>query len=307
VKDLRITQVIDALNDLLAPHIFPARADGGDARACPSCADGQLSLKLGRFGSFIGCTNYPTCNFTRPMSVNAEMAADAVPADGILLGQDPETGQNVTRRIGRFGPYLQLGETVEGEKPQRSSIPKNTNPASITLEQALRLLSLPREVGLHPETQTPIVANFGRFGPFILHDGVYANLESPEDVYTIGLNHAVDLLAEKRAKGPSKRSRPGALKNLGAHPDGTGNVEVFSGRYGAYVKHGKTNATIPQDKTPETITLDEAVALIDEREAKSGGGKKKPTANKAAKKAAKKSPAKKAAKKAAKTAVAQEA
>ena len=307
VKDLRITQVIDALNDLLAPHIFPARADGGDARACPSCADGQLSLKLGRFGSFIGCTNYPTCNFTRPMSVNAETAADAVPADGILLGQDPETGQNVTRRIGRFGPYLQLGETVEGEKPQRSSIPKNTNPASITLEQALRLLSLPREVGLHPETQTPIVANFGRFGPFILHDGVYANLESPEDVYTIGLNHAVDLLAEKRAKGPSKRSRPGALKNLGAHPDGTGNVEVFSGRYGAYVKHGKTNATIPQDKTPETITLDEAVALIGEREAKSGGGKKKPAAKKAAKKAVKKSPAKKAAKKAVKTPVAQEA
>ena len=307
VKDLRITQVIDALNDLLAPHIFPARADGGDARACPSCADGQLSLKLGRFGSFIGCTNYPTCNFTRPMSVNAETAADAVPADGILLGQDPETGQNVTRRIGRFGPYLQLGETVEGEKPQRSSIPKNTNPASITLEQALRLLSLPREVGLHPETQTPIVANLGRFGPFILHDGVYANLESPEDVYTIGLNHAVDLLAEKRAKGPSKRSRPGALKNLGAHPDGTGNVEVFSGRYGAYVKHGKTNATIPQDKTPETITLDEAVALIGEREAKSGGGKKKPAAKKAAKKAVKKSPAKKAAKKAVKTPVAQEA
>jgi len=307
VKDLRITQVIDALNELLAPHIFPARADGGDARACPSCADGKLSLKLGRFGSFIGCTNYPTCNFTRPMSVNAETAADAVPADGILLGQDPETGQNVTRRVGRFGPYLQLGETVEGEKPQRSSIPKNTNPASITLEQALRLLSLPREVGLHPETQTPIVANFGRFGPFILHDGVYANLESPEDVYTIGLNHAVDLLAEKRAKGPSKRSRPGALKNLGAHPDGTGNVEVFSGRYGAYVKHGKTNATIPQDKTPETISLDEAVALIGEREAKSGGAKKKPVAKKAAKKPAKKSPAKKAAKKAVKTAVVQEA
>ncbi len=307
VKDLRITQVIDALNELLAPHIFPARADGGDARACPSCADGKLSLKLGRFGSFIGCTNYPTCNFTRPMSVNAETAADAVPADGILLGQDPETGQNVTRRLGRFGPYLQLGETVEGEKPQRSSIPKNTNPASITLEQALRLLSLPREVGLHPETQTPIVANFGRFGPFILHDGVYANLESPEDVYTIGLNHAVDLLAEKRAKGPSKRSRPGALKNLGAHPDGTGNVEVFSGRYGAYVKHGKTNATIPQDKTPDTISLDEAVALIGEREAKSGGAKKKLVAKKAAKKPAKKSPVKKAAKKAVKTAVVQEA
>jgi DNA topoisomerase-1 len=303
VKDLRITQVIDALNDLLAPHIFPARADGGDARACPSCADGQLSLKLGRFGSFIGCTNYPTCNYTRPMTVNAEGAADAVPADGIVLGQDPETGQNVTRRVGRFGPYLQLGETVDGEKPTRSSIPRGTSPASIDLEQALKLLSLPREVGTHPETQTPIVANFGRFGPFILHDGVYANLDSKDDVFTIGLNHAVDLLAQKRAKGPSNRSRPGALKNLGPHPDGDGNVEVFSGRYGAYVKRGKTNATIPGDKTPETITLDEAVALLAEREEKSG---KKLKAKKAAKKAAKK-PAKKAAKKATKVAIAAEA
>ncbi len=295
VKDLRITQVIDSLNESLAPHIFPAKADGSDPRTCPSCADGKLSLKLGRFGSFIGCTNYPTCSYTRQMSVNGEGSADAVPAEGILLGQDPETGQNVTRRAGRFGPYLQMGETVEGEKPQRASIPKNTNPATIELEQALRLLSLPREVGLHPETQTPIVANFGRFGPFILHDGTYANLESPEDVFTIGLNHAVDILAQKRAKGPSNRARPGALKNLGPHPDGDGNVEIYLGRYGAYVKHGKTNSTIPSDKTTDTITLEEALVLLAEREAKSGG-KKKP----AKKAAAKKKPAKKAAKKAVK-------
>ncbi len=302
VKDLRITQVIDSLNESLAPHIFPAKADGSDPRACPSCADGKLSLKLGRFGSFIGCTNYPTCNYTRQMSVNGEGSADAVPAEGILLGQDPETGQNVTRRAGRFGPYLQLGETVEGEKPQRASIPKNTNPATIELEQALRLLSLPREVGLHPETQTPIVANFGRFGPFILHDGVYANLESPEDVFTIGLNHAVDILAQKRAKGPSSRSKPGALKNLGPHPDGDGNVEIYSGRYGAYVKHGKTNATIPSDKTTDTLTLEEALALLAEREAKSGG-KKKPAKKVAPKKKPAKKAAQKVAKKAAKKAV----
>ncbi len=298
VKDLRITQVIDSLNDLLAPHIFPAKADGGDPRACPSCADGKMSIKLGRFGSFIGCTNYPTCNYTRPLSANSEAAADAVPAEGIILGQDPETGQNVTRRVGRFGPYLQLGETVEGEKPQRASIPRNTNPASIDLEQALKLLSLPREVGLHPETQTPIVANFGRFGPFILHDGVYANLESPEDVFTIGLNHAVDLLAQKRAKGPSSRARPGALKDLGPHPSGGGNILVMGGRYGAYVKHDKTNATLPKDKTPETLTVEEAVALLAEREGKSPT---KPARKIAAKKAvAKKAPAKKAVKKAAK-------
>ncbi len=289
VKDLRITQVIDALNDLLAPHIFPVRADGVDPRTCPSCADGKLSLKLGRFGSFIGCTNYPTCNFTRPMSVTAEGAADAVPADGIVLGQDPETGQNVTRRIGRFGPYLQLGETVEGEKPTRASIPRSTPPASITLEQALRLLSLPREVGLHPETQTPIVANFGRFGPFLLHDGVYANLKDPEEVYTIGLNRAVDLLAEKRAKGPSNRARPGAVRSLGDHPDGGGKVDIFSGKFGAYVKYGSINATIPKDKTIEELTMAEAVTLLAERAEKTG--KKLP------KKVAKKAPAKKAAKK----------
>ena len=286
VKDLRITQVIDALNDLLAPHIFPARADGVDPRTCPSCADGKLSLKLGRFGSFIGCTNYPTCNFTRQMSVSAEAAADAVPAEGIILGQDPETGQNVTRRIGRFGPYLQLGETVEGEKPTRSSIPKATNPASITLEAALRLLSLPREVGLHPETQTPIVANFGRFGPFILHDGTYANLKDPEEVFTIGLNRAVDMLAEKRAKGPSQRARPGAVRSLGEHPDG-GKVDIFKGRYGAYVKHGDINATIPAEKTVEALTMEEAIALLADRAEKTGKKPKK-AAKKAVKKAAKK-------------------
>jgi DNA topoisomerase I len=306
IKDLRITQVIDSLNDILGPHIFPTPAGGGDPRKCPNCADGQLSLKLGRFGSFVGCTNYPTCNFTRPLSTNAESAANHVPADGILLGQDPETGQAVTRRAGRFGPYVQLGEAVEGEKPQRASIPRNTDANTLTLEAALRLLSLPREVGLHPETQTPIVANFGRFGAYILHDGVYANLESPEDVFTIGLNHAVDKLAEKRAKGPSNRARPGALRDLGAHPDGDGNVQVMKGRYGAYVKHGTTNATLRNDQTPETITLEEALVLIAEREAK-GGGKKKPAkkapAKKAAKKTAKKSPAKKVVKKAAKKAV----
>ncbi len=176
IKELRVTNVLDALNDILAPHIFPPRADGEDARKCTSCGTGQLSLKLGKFGSFIGCSNYPDCKYTRPMSPPAE-GTEAVPAEGIELGVDPETGEKVTRRVGRFGPYLQLGEAVEGEKPRRASIPKGTDPNTIDLETALRLLSLPREVGIHPETGKPIVANFGRFGPFILHDGTYANLE----------------------------------------------------------------------------------------------------------------------------------
>jgi DNA topoisomerase-1 len=302
VKDLRVAQVIDSLNDILAPHIFPPRPDGGEARSCPSCADGQLSLKLGKFGSFIGCTNYPTCKYTRQMTAPAEGAADAVPAEGIVIGTDSETGANVTRRIGRFGPYLQLGEPLEGEKPKRASIPRGTDPSTIDMESAMRLLSLPREVGLHPETKTPIVANFGRFGPFILHDGVYANLETREDVFTVGLNRAVDMLAEKRAKGPSKRRTPAALRTLGDHPGG-GKVEVFEGKYGAYVKHEDVNATITSDYTAESITLEQALALIADRASK--GGKKKPAKKAAAKKpAAKKkaAPAKKAAKKAPKKA-----
>jgi DNA topoisomerase I len=303
VKDLRITQVIDSLNDLLEPHIFPSKPDGSDVRKCPTCETGKLSLKLSRFGSFIGCTNYPECKYTRQMTIPAD--GEEQPIDGTIIGTDPETGQNVTRRIGRFGPYLQLGEAVDGgEKPKRASIPKGSNAGAIDLEQALKLLSLPREVGLHPETQTPIVANFGRFGPFILHDGTYANLKDPDDVYTIGLNRATVLLAEKRARGPSNRARPGALRDLGAHPDG-GKVEVMGGRYGAYVKHGKTNATIPKEIKPEEITLEQALGLIAERGGKTATKTPKKAAKKAATPAARKAPAaKKAAKKVAKKKIA---
>jgi DNA topoisomerase-1 len=301
VKDLRVSEVIDALNDLLAPHIFPAKADGGDARACPSCSNGQLSLKLSKYGTFVGCTNYPDCKYTRQMTVPLDGAPDVVPAEGITLGTDPETGAAVTRRMGRFGPYIQLGEATEdGEKPRRASIPKGKDPASVTFEDAMRYLSLPREVGMHPETRTPIIANVGRFGPYLLHDGVYANLKD-DDVYTVGLNRAVDLLHEKRSRAPSNRARPGALKNLGPHPDGNGNVEIMSGRYGAYVKHGSVNATLPKDKAPEDLTMEEALALLAERAGKSGA---KP---KASKKAAKKAPAKTAAKKAAKKPAARKA
>ncbi|WP_395686153.1 type I DNA topoisomerase [Aestuariivirga sp.] len=272
VKELRVTNVLDSLNETLASHIFPPRADGGDARACPSCGNGLLSLKLGKFGSFIGCSNYPDCKFTRPMSPGAE-GAEALPAEGVVLGVDPETGEQVTRRVGRFGPYLQLGGAVEGEKPQRASIPKSRRPEEITLEEALKLLSLPREIGLHPETGKPIVANFGRFGPFVLHDGTYANLDSAEDVFTIGINRAVDLLAEKKARG-FQRARPGALRDLGAHPAGGGPVQIMSGRYGPYVKFGKLNATLPRDKDPQSLTLEEAMELLAVREGKSGEKKK---------------------------------
>jgi DNA topoisomerase I len=284
IKELRITEVLDALNDLLAPHIFPERADGGNPRQCPSCGNGQLSLKIGKFGAFIGCSNYPECRYTRPISTGEASEKEAIPPEGIVIGADPETGETVTRHEGRFGPYVQLGKGSDDEKPKRASIPKGQDPASIDIDTALRLLSLPREVGRHPETGEPITANFGRFGPFVQHERTYANLESPEDVFTVGLNRAVDLLAEKAAKGGGRRGRAGALRELGEHPKG-GVIQVMSGRYGPYVKWGKVNATLPDGKAPETLSREEAIALVDAKATKTPAKKpaKKPGAKRAGK------------------------
>jgi len=262
-KDLKMSAVIDALDSLLAPHLFPPRADGGDSRQCPNCGNGRLSLKLSKFGAFIGCSNYPECRYTRPLSIPADGSADIGTK---VLGQDPQSGLEVTLRSGRFGPYLQLGEAVNGEKPRRAGLPKGSAPDQIDLQRALALLSLPREVGRHPEDGEPIKAGIGRFGPYVQHGKTYANLESPEEVFAIGLNRAVTLIAEKRAK-PSRGRRFGADpgRPLGDHPAKGGAVVARNGRYGPYVSHNGVNATLPADKTPETVTLEEAVALIDAR------------------------------------------
>src|SRR5471032_1540829 len=233
-KNLRITHVIDELEAVLAPHIFPPGEDGVDPRKCPSCETGRLNLKLGRFGAFVGCTNYPECKFTRQIGAKPG-EGDAGPRE---LGLFPGTETQVTLRSGRFGPYVQLGED---KKPKRSGLPKGTDPAEVDLAMAVKLLSLPREVGAHPEDSKMITANFGRFGPYIAHDGKYASLESPDDVFNIGINHAVTILAEKKAKGG--RRGPEALKELGADGDGT-MIKVMKGRYGPYVTDGSTNATI---------------------------------------------------------------
>ena len=279
IKDLRVSEVLDALDEMLGPHIYPARADGGDVRQCPTCGTGKLNLKAGKFGAFVGCSNYPECRYTRPLAADSEASADRV------LGKDPETDRDVVVKAGRFGPYIQLGEQkdyAEDEKPKRAGIPKNTSPGDVDLEAALKLLSLPREVGRHPESGEPITAGLGRFGPFVKHDKTYASLEAGDDVFNIGLNRAVTLIAEKVAKGPSGRrfgADPG--KPLGDHPS-LGGVALKNGRYGAYVTAGGVNATIPSDiAPPETITLAQAIALIDERAAK-GGGKPKRGAKKAA-------------------------
>lgn len=287
IKDLRVAHVLDALDEMLGPHIYPPRADGGDVRQCPTCGTGRLNLKAGKFGAFVGCSNYPECRHTRQLAADSEASADRI------LGQDPETGRDVVVKAGRFGPYIQLGEQKdydEGVKPKRAGIPKGTQPADVELEQALKLLSLPREIGIHPETALPITAGLGRFGPFVRHDKTYASLEAGDEVFDIGLNRAVTLIAEKVAKGPSKRFGADPGKALGDHPS-LGAVAVKAGRYGAYVTAGGVNATIPSDKEKDTITLAEAIALIDERAAK-GGGKVKKVAKPAAKAKAKPAKAK---------------
>jgi DNA topoisomerase I len=310
--ELRITEVLDALNESLGPLIFPQKEDGSDPRACPSCkeddrADGRLSLKTGRYGAFIGCSNYPDCKHTRQLTALGE--GDGAEATGDkVLGKDPETSLDITLKNGRFGPYLQIGEQEKGskEKPKRAGIPKGWDAASIDLEKALTLLALPRDVGPHPEDGEMIVAGLGRYGPFVKHGKTYANLPTVDEVFEVGLNRAVTLIAEKKAN-PRGRKQAQALKELGAHPETGDPVNVMDGRYGPYIKHQKTNATLPAGIEPDNITLERALELLAAREkkkpTKKKAAKKKATKKKAAKKktakkkAAKKAPAKKAAKK----------
>ena len=278
-KDLKIRDVIDELDSVLSNHIFPAGEEGIDPRKCPSCENGRLNLKLGRFGAFVGCTNYPECKFTRQLGAKPG-EGDAGPVE---IGLFPDSEDMITLRTGRFGPYVQRGE---GEKPKRSGLPKGTDKSDVDLELAVKLLNLPREVGLHPEDGKKITSNFGRFGPYVYHDGIYASLPSPEDVFEIGLTHAVTLIAEKKAKGPGRRGAQ-QIKDLGAALDGKP-IKVLKGKFGPYVSDGETNATLPEGTEPDSVTMEQALALIAERAAK-GGKKKKPA--KAAKAKAEKPPA----------------
>ena len=270
-KELRTTQVLDSLNDLLGPHIFPTKEDGGDPRGCPSCSNGQLSLKVGKFGAFIGCSNYPECRFTRTLSPPTGEAAETLQPGVKILGQDPESGAEITLRDGLFGSYIQEGEQTEGgEKPKRASLPKNIRPENLTLQQALALLLLPREVAKHPTTGEPIMVNIGRYGPYVQHAKTYANISNDDDILTIGANRAIDLIVEKESGGGGSRfsraSEPGRV--IGDHPDG-GVISVKSGRFGPYVSWGKVNATIPRAIDPASVTMDQALEMI---AAKSAGG-----------------------------------
>jgi len=272
IGGLRTREVLDALDGALAPFLYPDKADGSDVRACPACGNGRLSLKTSRYGPFVGCSNYPECRYTRRIGEPAEGEAGGENGDR-ELGTDPATGETVWLKAGRFGPYVQLGA---GDKPRRASLPKGWSPAAMDLEKALRLLRLPREVGAHPEDGQPILAGIGRYGPFVQHAGTYANLPSVDEVFEVGINRAVSLLAEKRAGANGRRGEAQALKELGAHPADGAPVRVLSGRYGPYIKHGATNANVPRGTDPQAVTLEQAVALLAERVAKGGGKAKKP-------------------------------
>jgi len=283
-KDLTLRAVIDTLDEELGPHFFPPAEDGRDVRACPACADGRIGLKVGRHGAFIGCSNYPDCRYTWPLIVGDDDGAAADIAAGPReLGQAPD-GQAVTLRKGPFGLYVQLGEGNGEEKPKRVSLPKGLEPDAIDIDTALKLLALPRDVGPHPEDGEMIQAGIGRYGPYVRHGRTYVSLPDPGEVLTVGLNRAVALIAEKPKRGGGAK----ALRELGNHPDDDKPVAVFEGRYGPYVKHARTNATLPKDIDPQSVTLEQALELIATRKAKGdkGTAKRKPTR-------AKKTPAKK--------------
>jgi DNA topoisomerase-1 len=276
--------VTAALDVFLAPYLFPDKGDGTDPRLCPACGNGQLALRGGKFGAFIACSNYPECKFTRRFAQAGGEAAndDTGP---VVLGTDPATGEEVSQRSGRFGPYFQLGD---GKEAKRASVPKDMPKEAIDLDMALKLLSLPREVGVHPESGKPISASIGRYGPYLLHDGKYARLSSTSEVFETGMNAAVVKLAEAAAGGGRGRGAAREpLKMLGAHPESGAELKVLEGRFGPYVSDGSTHATLPKSADPQAITLEEGVRLIDEKAAKGPPkGKKAP-----AKKAATKKPA----------------
>ena len=305
-KELRITDVLDALNEELGPLIFPPKEDGTEPRACPRCGDGQLSLKLGKFGSFVGCSNYPDCGYTRQLGTS--LSADAANDDGLdgpkELGADPTTQEMVTLRSGRFGPYVQRGE---GKEAKRSSLPKGWQVSEIDFAAAQRLLSLPREVGKHPDDGEMITAGLGRYGPFVKHGPTYANVEDIDEVFSVGLNRAVTLIAEKKEKRGAGRGTPASLATLGEHPTLGGSITVRDGRFGPYVNTGKVNATLPKGKDPASVSLEEAIQLLNDRAEKTGAKgtkgaakaakappKKPATATKAKSAAGKKKPATKA-------------
>ncbi len=263
-KELTITAVLEALDAELGRHFFPENGSGADPRLCPNCGAGRLSLKLGKFGAFIGCSKYPECRFTRPLGLDTE--GETGGAD-MVLGNDPTTGLSVTVKKGPYGHYIQLGEAENGEKPKRVALPRSIKPEDVDLKTALGLLSLPRDIGPHPETGESITAGIGRFGPYLKHGSAFTSLAADDDVLTIGLNRAVTLLAEAKT---APRRGPQLLREIGPHPEG-GVVGLYRGRYGPYVSHDKIYASLPKGADPDTYSLEDAIPLLAAQKAKGKG------------------------------------
>jgi DNA topoisomerase-1 len=284
VMEQKPSDITAELDKFLAPYLFPPTEDGGDPRKCPKCGDGKLALRGGRFGAFVACSNYPDCKFTRKFAQpGGENGGDNGPE---TLGKHPETGLEITRKSGRFGPYVEMGE---GKEAARASIPKDVPSEDFGLEWAIKLLSLPRTIGTHPESGEPVTASIGRYGPYLAHQGKYARLQTTADVFETGMNAAVVKLAEAAANGgrPARGAKQEPLKVLGKHPRTEAEIKLMDGRYGAYVTDGTTNATLPKTIAPDELTLEEAAQLIDDRAAK-GPAKGKAKRNAPAKKAKKK-------------------
>jgi DNA topoisomerase-1 len=251
VMDQKPSEITQALDEFLAPWLYPPRADGSDPRICPQCGNGRLSLRGGRFGAFVACSNYPDCKYTQKFGQGGDQAQSDGPT---------ELGEGILLKTGRFGPYVEQGD-------KRASIPKDVPVDEVTTEVAQRLLSLPRDIGPHPETGKPITASIGRYGPYLAHDGKYAKLGSTAEVFETGMNAAVAKLADAASGGGKRASSREPIAVLGSHPNGK-DVKVLEGRYGPYVSDGSTHATLPKGVDPKSITLDEAIRLIDERAAK---------------------------------------
>jgi DNA topoisomerase I len=259
VMDQKPSEITAALDEFLAPWLYPPRADGSDPRVCPQCGNGRLSLRGGKFGAFVACSNYPDCKYTQKFGQGGDQAQSEGPT---------ELGDGILLKSGRFGPYVERGD-------KRASIPKDVPLEDFTTEVAERLLSLPREIGPHPETGKPITASIGRYGPYLAHDGKYAKLSSTAEVFETGMNAAVSRLADAASGGGRRQgaSRE-AIALLGKHPASGGEIKVMAGRYGPYVTDGTTNATLSKGAKPEAVTLDEAVRLIDERASKGPSARK---------------------------------
>jgi DNA topoisomerase-1 len=298
-KDIRMSEVLDILDRELEPFIFAAAKDGDttkDPRACPVCESGRLSLRLGRYGAYVACSNYPDCTYTREVSgstADGQSNTDSAAVGELprVLGNNPNTGAEIWLKKGPYGIYIEMNDG--GEKPKRASLLKGMEPESITLDEAVKLLSLPRDLGQHPDTQKPILAGIGRYGPYLLHDGKYTTIKGDDDVLTIGINRAVTVLAESKKPVSSE-----PLRTIGQHPEDGSDLQIFNGRYGPYVKYGKINASLPRGADVDAFTLEEALALI-EKKAGAKGSEKAPAKKAAAKKpAAKKTATKTSTKKA---------